>query len=242
MISVRDIEKATMTPEKKKEAHNNIFAFYIGRPISYLLTIPFLYTNISPNAITFISMLFLVFGYLCFHIMNSKMWYFVGWCFFFLWNLFDGVDGNVARYKKQFSENGDLWDTTAGYMAMVTTFMAAGICAAKTNSGILFNDEVYYILGAWASIFSIFPRLVLHKKASSGQNSSAVLELQDKGSFSIIKILALNLISITGFLQVIWLLCILFNKCTLFIMMYFSVNLVTMVVSIYKLLKENKKI
>jgi len=240
MITVREIERATMTNAKRKEAHNNYFAFYIGRPLSYLLTIPFLYTNITPNTITFISMILLMIGYLCFQFANGKAWFFIGWIFFFLWNLFDGVDGNVARYKKQFSENGDLWDTTAGYMAMVTTFMAAGVCAAKTNSSILFQDDLYYILGAWTAIFSIFPRLVLHKKASSNLNSDSVHELRDKGSFSCIKIIALNLISITGFLQLIWLICIIFDKCTFFILSYFFINLIIMVVSLYKLLKESK--
>ena len=42
MITPKDIEEKTMSPAKRAMAHNDYFAFYIGRPISYLLTIPFL--------------------------------------------------------------------------------------------------------------------------------------------------------------------------------------------------------
>lgn len=43
MITPKDIENKTMSPEKRKSAKNDYFAFYVGRPLSYILTIPFLY-------------------------------------------------------------------------------------------------------------------------------------------------------------------------------------------------------
>ena len=54
MITPRDIENKTMSPQKRKLAKNDYFAFYIGRPLSYILTIPFLYTNISLYTFLFI--------------------------------------------------------------------------------------------------------------------------------------------------------------------------------------------
>ena len=42
MITPKDIENKTMSPEKRKSAKNDYFAFYVGRPLSYILTIPFL--------------------------------------------------------------------------------------------------------------------------------------------------------------------------------------------------------
>ncbi|MCM1235058.1 MAG: CDP-alcohol phosphatidyltransferase family protein [Ruminococcus flavefaciens] len=237
MISVKDIEKETMSEEKRKEAHNNIFAFYIGRPLSYYLTIPFLYINISPNAITFISIILLVIGYFFFQFGNTKIAFLIGWLFFFLWNLFDGIDGNVARYKKAFSKNGDLWDTTAGYFAMVVTYMSAAVSAYKMSNIIIFKPYVYLIMGGWTAVLSIFPRLVLHKKKSSQGDVAGVKELSDKNSFSIIKIIALNIISVTSFLQVIWLICIIFNVVNCFVVFYFIVNLLVALGSLYKLLK-----
>ena len=73
MITPRDIERKTMTEAKRKEAHKSWFAFYIGRPISYCLTIPLLYTDISPNTITFISILFAISGFLFWNITNRAV-------------------------------------------------------------------------------------------------------------------------------------------------------------------------
>ena len=53
MITPKEIEQKTMSPEKRKSAKNDYFAFYVGRPLSYILTIPFLYTNITPNTVCF---------------------------------------------------------------------------------------------------------------------------------------------------------------------------------------------
>ena len=46
MITPRKIAKETMTEEKKQSDRIRPFAYYIGRPISYVLTVPFLYTKI----------------------------------------------------------------------------------------------------------------------------------------------------------------------------------------------------
>ena len=54
MITPKEIEEKTMTPAKRAMAHNDYFAFYIGRPISYLLTIPFLLTLTFSDA-TFVT-------------------------------------------------------------------------------------------------------------------------------------------------------------------------------------------
>ena len=43
MITPKEIAQKTMSAEKKNSAKNDYFAFYIGRPLSYVLTIPFLY-------------------------------------------------------------------------------------------------------------------------------------------------------------------------------------------------------
>lgn len=238
VITCKDIRNATMSEEKRREAHNNIFAFYIGRPISYVLTIPFLYMTISPNMITAISIGLLCVGTGMFSFGDSKAVFIIGWFLFFLWNLFDGIDGNVARYKKEFSKNGDLLDTTAGYLAMVTMYMSAGICAFKTclNSYIYLPDYIYLIFGGWAAILSIFPRLVLHKKESADRKSKSVKEFRDKNSFSFTKTVALNLVSATGFIQPIWIFCIIFDLSSYFISFYLVMNLIVAILTLKKLL------
>lgn len=126
MITPRDIENKTMSSEKRKSAKNDYFAFYIGRPLSYILTIPFLYIGISPDAVSLISIIPIIIGFAFMCIGNTKTILIAGWLMFFLWNLLDGVDGNIARYKKQFSKMGSVYDAMSGYIAMVLIFFWMG--------------------------------------------------------------------------------------------------------------------
>ena len=108
MNIVKDLAEKTMTEEKRAQAKNDIFAFYIGRPISYVLTVPFLKMGISPNTVSFLSLFPSIIGFFLIGFGNTMTLKIVGWCMFFLWNLLDGVDGNIARYKEQFSKNGGM--------------------------------------------------------------------------------------------------------------------------------------
>ena len=107
-----------MTEAKRSEDKNSYFGFYIGRPLSYILTIPFLYTNITPNTVTIISIAFVIAAYICFSVATTTNMRLLGLLFLFLWNMFDGVDGNIARYKNLRSASGDLLDTLGGYLAI----------------------------------------------------------------------------------------------------------------------------
>ena len=55
---------------------------------------------------------------------KNELALFGGWFAFFLWSMLDGIDGNIARYKKQFSKMGDTLDAAAGYFAMALIFLA----------------------------------------------------------------------------------------------------------------------
>lgn len=137
MITPKDIESRTMSPEKRKSAKNDYFAFYVGRPLSYILTIPFLYTKISPNAVSLISIIPIIIGFIAMCLGETKTVLTIGWIMFFLWNLLDGVDGNVARYKKQFSKMGSVYDAMSGYIAMVLSFFGWGVAAAHSPGALV---------------------------------------------------------------------------------------------------------
>ena len=100
---IKDLAKKTMTEEKK---------------ISYFFTIPFLKTNIKPNTISLISFFPPIIGFLLISFGENLQLKLLGWLMFLLWNILDGVDGNIARYKNQLSKTGSLWDATSGYIAM----------------------------------------------------------------------------------------------------------------------------
>lgn len=231
-----------MTPEKRAMAKNDIFAFYIGRPLSYALSIPFMYTNISPNAISMISIVPAVFGFLAACYAQSKAGMIASWILFFMWNLLDGVDGNVARYKKQFSKMGSVYDAMAGYIASALMFYAAGIMAAHSNGplvkGGLISSEALVICGGLVAIVDMLPRLVMHKAVTTLMDKDAVKEVMDKADYGIVQTIALNLRSCAGGAQFLLLVAILFNILDLYTVCYLLFNTAVMVVSLHSVLKD----
>ncbi|HFU3730804.1 TPA: CDP-alcohol phosphatidyltransferase family protein [Streptococcus suis] len=226
-----------MTEEKRKSAKNDYFAFYIGRPLSYILTIPFLKSKITPNQISYASIIPNAIGFLLMILGNTKFLFAIGWLMFFLWNLLDGVDGNLARYRKQFSKDGGVIDAMAGYSSMALTFLAVG-AAASTYSEPVFSAKLLIILGGLSSISLIFPRLVMHKYINEvGKNASAE-SVKNKQSFSPLKIFALNLTSITGLPQVFILIAILTETLDYLTVFYFIVNITVMLGSLYSILRK----
>jgi phosphatidylglycerophosphate synthase len=244
MITVKDIEEKSMTPQKKAMAKNDLFAFYIGRPLSYVLTIPFLYTNISPNTISIISIVPAVFGFLAACAARTKAGMIASWLMFFLWNLLDGVDGNVARYKKQFSKLGSVYDAMAGYIASALMFFAAGIMAAHSKGPLidrgLIGAEALIICGGLIAIVDLLPRLVMHKAVTTMMDKEAVKDVMDKADYGLVKTIALNLRSCAGGAQLLLLVAILLNILDLYTVCYLLFNTAVMIMSLRSVLKEDK--
>ena len=244
MITPKEIKQKTMTPEKRASAKNDYFAFYIGRPLSYVLTIPFLYTNISPNAVSLISIIPLIAGFILMCIGGTMPILLMGWVCFFLWNLLDGVDGNIARYKKQFSELGSVYDAMSGYVAMVLSYFAWGVAAAHTSgivqSIVSVSEDTYIILGALSGVFVIFPRLIMHKAINTLDNKNSMNSVKDKSEYGLMKVIALNLTSVTGLAQVLMLISILLHILDLFTIGYFVLNAMVMIVSLRSIFNQGR--
>lgn len=238
-MTIKEIYDIAVPMTKRKEEKFNIWVTVAVRPLSVLATKPFLNTKIKPTQITAVSMLCSLIGFFLLsfsHPMSMKV---LGWLFFFAWAVLDGVDGNYARCSNQCSQLGDLWDTTGGYAAMVLMYFTSGIIAFYDTNYVNPVEPYWYLMiGGATAIFSVFPRLVMHKKKSYGNSSDAVKELSDKNSFGVSKIIAMNLVSPSGFMQVILLLCIVMHISNIFIVFYFVVNLGIMSLSLYKLLKN----
>lgn len=238
-MTYKEIYDIAVPPQKRKEERWNLLAGHIGRPISVLMTVPLTKTKVKPTTVTGWSLIALVIGAILVSFNFNTTITIVGWGFFFLWNLLDGVDGNLARSTKQCSNLGDLWDTTGGYAAMVLTYFSIGVSSYYDSNLYDFCDKsLLLILGGATAVMSIFPRLVMQKKKTYGINSDAVKNLTDKSNFGIKQIISMNLISPSGFMQVLFLLCIIFHTLNFFILAYTVINMCIMVVSLYQLLKE----
>lgn len=238
-MTYKEIYEISMPEKKRKEERWNIWVTIVVRPLSILGTIPFINTKVKPNTITKWSVLANLIGFFLVAFAQNITVRIIGWLFFFIWAILDGVDGNVARCTNQCSPIGDLWDTMGGYAAMVFIYFSAGIAAFYDNSMHPFCDASWMlVLGGATAVMSIFPRLVMHKKKSYNMEDKSVKAISDKQNFSLWKITAMNLISPSGFMQVVFLLSIIFHVLNFFIVFYFIVNLSIMILTLRGLLKE----
>ena len=233
-----DIYSICMPEKKRKEERFNIWVTLAVRPLSILLTKPFIGTAVIPTTITKWSVLAILIGFVLTISSTSLAFTLTGWLFFFLWAVLDGVDGNYARCSNQCSPLGDLWDTMGGYLAMVLIYLSAGIASYYHPELIHIGYKVpILILGCATATISIFPRLVMHKRKSSNIQDKAVNSISDKQNFSISKIAAMNLVSPSGFMQIIFLCSLVFNLLNLFVIFYFIVNSGIMLLSLRQLLR-----
>lgn len=236
MISYRDVEERAMPKEKKDQCRDDWFSYYVGRKLTYFMTIPLLYTNITPNQVTCVSIFMLLIGFVfnCFG--KNTTCVVIAWICYFLWSLLDGVDGNIARYKKNYSKKGDLLDTIGGYLAYALFFLGMGISSFFMGS-INWNIGIYYIIiGALSSISCIFPRLI-YQKILAGGESYIELQKVKSDSKSFVRLLAINVTSISGGVMVVSLFSIIFNLLDVFTIVYCILNMCKMLVSIISMLK-----
>lgn len=222
--------KKTMTPEKKEFAKKDWFAFYVGRPLSYLLTIPFLVCNFKPNTISVISTVEVVFASVVLAMGHSRIVGYAGVLLFFIWNLLDGVDGNIARMKKNGTPIGSTFDAMSGYAAMFLIFFSAGIYTYNIN-----GNAIFIIIGAVSGMSMLFPRLIMHKAAES-RSAGAKADLGNRKNFTFVQTLALNLTSVAGLMQPLLLLAVIFNLSAYYTVFYCVLNVAVMLVSLKRIL------
>lgn len=241
MVTPKQIATKSMTEEKRKNAKYDLFAFYVGRPISYVLTVPFIELGIKPNTISFLSFFPSIAGFLMLGFSGSKVVQVIGALMFMLWNFMDGIDGNTARYTEQTSDLGTLWDATSGYLAGSLLYFSVGISVMNNPQNtwniLKIPDYYYLILAGLTSILTLFSRLVMHKKMVLF-SSDAGDNLRDKRTRSWFKLVYYNVTSPSSFLDSILVFAVIFNFVRLFVLVYFLIHFFATIYSLMDLLKE----
>lgn len=237
-MTYKEIYDLAMPKSKRDQEKANIWVYLAVRPLSIIATMPFINTTIKPTTITKWSALFSIIAFCLYSFGGSVVVRSIGWVFFFLWAVLDGVDGNLARCKNECSAIGELWDAAGGYAAMVLMYFSAGIAAFyDTNIWVYCDSYWMLILGGATALFSIFPRIIMHKRKNTIIEDSKAENISNKSKFGFKQIIALNFISASGFLQVILLLATLTHTLNIFIGAYCIINFAIMIVSLRTLLK-----
>lgn len=139
MVKYRDVYDRVLPESKRASDRQNIVLAKIVRPLSIYLTLPLLETNVKATTVTKISVIASLIGFSLLSFGHNMVLNVLGWVCFFAWAVLDCVDGNIARYKDQCSDMGELWDAFGGYVAMVLTYFGGGGCC-------FFRSESYYVL------------------------------------------------------------------------------------------------
>lgn len=241
-ISLEELRRVTLPDKKKKEVKIDIISYYICRPICDYLTIRLLNTPVSANTVTKVSFFSAIASFVLIYLIPNKIGAILGFLLIFVWNIADGIDGSIARFRGTVSKSGDLWDATAGYMALVSFYMGSGLIAAYETSTYLLpflTSREYAFFGGVSAIAIIFPRLISQKK-SVVYGPKSVSSLQNKSGYSLIKKIMLNIVSINGFAAMLLLLCILFNTVNFFVLFYLVINIAFFCSTMFRLLKNLK--
>jgi len=105
---------------------------YLQRPIAGLIVRALYLTPVTPNHLTLVSILFGVVGGVLLATPDSRL-AIPGICFY-LKDIFDSADGQLARAKQQFSRRGRFLDSIGDFI--VDLFLFGGICLFLYRGGV----------------------------------------------------------------------------------------------------------
>lgn len=240
MINYKQLTAKTMPPEKKRTASKCIIGHYLLRPISNVISIPLIEWGVNPTPVTIVSGIFPLLAFLFFFLLPNSVGFWLGWLSILVWNILDGVDGNIARYCQKTSPRGGVWDATVGWLAMVVFYSGMGLVAYYNFGTSVLDSNIkdfwYILMGDAAAMCWIFPRLVMHKTINT-VSKEAAHAVQDRGDYGFGKLLFFNITSINGGAAVIFVLCYMMHLTSECMAFYFIISLFVACGSLYKLLK-----
>lgn len=243
MITYSQLTKKTMPPEKRAKASRCIVGHYLVRPISNIVSIPLIERKVNPTNVTIASAVFPIIAFISFLVFHGTAGFAIGWLSILIWNILDGVDGNIARYNNQCSKFGELWDAAAGWLAIMAFYFGMGFVSFY-NPGFLFDLNIpsylFLILGSVTAMCWIYPRLVMQKKVVL-MGDDSVKEVQDRTNYGLLKLLFFNMTSINGGAAIIFLFAYVLKLNALCMCGYFLLSVAVAVGSLFSLLFKNRE-
>ncbi len=240
MITFKELHSKTLPEYKRKYVKMDVVSYYLWRPVCDLISILLMNTPVSATGVTIVSFYACLAALGCFIFVPGMTGALLGYLGIWIWNICDGIDGNLARYRGKCTRSGDLWDAVGGYAAMAVFFLGAGIVASKECPLVsidFLGSSDYVIMGAVASLCEILPRLATQKKqAVYGAGAASVMK--DRTSFGPAKILAVNITSVNGLAGLLLLIAIIFRLTNIFVIGYFFVMLLFGAASLYSVMRR----
>lgn len=124
-----------------------VFDLIIYRPLAFLFVKIIFKTNITPNQITFASMIFGIWAGVAIAF-NSKLAFFTAALFILLYDVLDCSDGQLARLKHNGTHLGRILDGFADYIVSIAAYIGIGIGFASNSE----SPAFWWTMTAFAGI------------------------------------------------------------------------------------------
>ena len=160
-LSFNEFRNLCMSKEKRASDSASPLVVHVVRPLSYLPAFLFVKLGITPNQATMVTVCISVIGALLVS-SGQHILVVIGALVSFSWIVFDGVDGNIARYLISrggaASAEGGFIDSLSSDISYALVFSSAGIGAYNLATG--GKSVVWIVLGFSASLCMILYRLI----------------------------------------------------------------------------------
>lgn len=229
--------KCGYTQKKRDSEKIDLWLYYFARPLSWPLTWICVTLGLSASAVTYISIFAVIIGSVLIIFGNSALTI-VGILLFNLWIILDCVDGNIARYKLTFSKYGEFIDAVGGYFATTFLFSSLGILSYKIPFDNI-KPEYFLILGFWATISSIFSRLLYQKYRNVFAGENKIIKPRDNTS-SITMMIAQNIGAASGLVLPASVIAVILKKPHFIVIIWAGINTLMLFYTFVKTLKPSK--
>lgn len=241
MITYKELVVKTMPAEKKRISKGCLLSFYLLRPIENVISIFLIELKVSAMFITRLGMISLIIALASFLLVPYEIGVIIGLTFIFVWNVFDGIDGNIARYTDTCSKKGELWDNACDYLAPCVFYIGMGITAyncCDVDKGILFfsNRILFVYMGFLIALGNIYSRLIMYRKISLFDGYIGKGLKIKSGDAGLIRLVVQNIISVNGLAFVAFIICYIFSIMEFCIIFYFLIYICVVLGSMYKIL------
>lgn len=173
--------KHTMPEWKRKK--DSLIARVFHRPISFYFSSFFAEIGLTPNQVSFISLIISIMSCGCFAF-DKRIAHIIGAILINVWSITDSADGNMARSIGG-NPYGDFIDATSSYV-MVGFLLPMLGWATYRNGGLFFQkgDGLIILIGAIAGISDTMSRLFFQKMKCNSyeQNGGEVIFPEDSVS------------------------------------------------------------
>lgn len=133
-VTATNIRQSYTKEKVKSDLFAHLWIYLVLRPISFILTPLFINLGFSANIVTAFGLILILCG-LVFIILGAiaSINFVIGAIIANIWLLFDCIDGNIARFKKQDSKFGRLFDHTVGmiFFAFFPLCLGLGLCLSS---------------------------------------------------------------------------------------------------------------